>query len=308
LVGLGHEGAGFVDGALGVVIGLDGEAVLVDGALALAGDVEYFAEVDVAPDFDPFGVSIAAEGVAEAVGGGLVVALDHEDFCEAVVGEGAAAVVGEGFLVLGDGGYEVALGYGLLTAEDSDADGEVWGGFEEPVVGVEDDVTGASEGGDGVGGLRASEIDAAIFGFTLGFDAELDGHVEEVKILGDLAYGAEALAIAEAEDGVVVVELRGAGAVEPLGEEWGEAELGDVLGGGLDLGGADGFIGVLGSESLEELLEDVVAHLPAEHVEDHGAFFEGHGLELGGKGIETAEGGEWVSVVREGAGLDVGDG
>jgi len=155
LVGFGHEGAGFVDGSLGVVVGLDGEAVLVDSALALAGDVEYFAEVDVAPDFDPFGIAVAAEGVAEAVGGGLVVALEHEDFGEAVVGEGAAAVVGEGFLVLGDGGDEVALGYGLLSAEDGYADGEVGGGFEEPVVGIEDDVAGAAEGGDGVGGFWA---------------------------------------------------------------------------------------------------------------------------------------------------------
>ena len=128
----------------------------------------------MAPDLDPLGIAVAAEGVAEAIGGGLVVALEHEDFCEAVVGEGTAAVVGEGFLVLGDGGYEVSLGYGLLAAEDGDADGEVGGGFEEPVVGVEDDVPGAAEGGDGVGGLGAGEIDAAVFGFAFGFNAEFD--------------------------------------------------------------------------------------------------------------------------------------
>jgi hypothetical protein len=45
--------AGFVDGALGVVVGLDGEAVLVDGAVALAGEVEDFADGDVAPDLGP---------------------------------------------------------------------------------------------------------------------------------------------------------------------------------------------------------------------------------------------------------------
>ncbi len=58
----------------------------------------------------------------------------------------------------------------------------------------------------------------------------------------------------------------------------------------------------------EELGEDVVAHLPAEHVEDHGALFEGHGLELGGEGVEAAKGGEGLGVVREGAGGDVADG
>ena len=39
-VGLLHGGAGLVDGTLGVVIGLDGQAVLVDSTVALAGDVE----------------------------------------------------------------------------------------------------------------------------------------------------------------------------------------------------------------------------------------------------------------------------
>src|ERR1700743_1011151 len=70
LVGLLHQGACFVDGALSVVIGLDGEAVLVDGALALTCDVEDLAEVDVAPDLDPLGAAVAAEGGAAAVGGG----------------------------------------------------------------------------------------------------------------------------------------------------------------------------------------------------------------------------------------------
>jgi len=50
-VGFGEPLAGFVDGALRVVVGLNGEAVFLDGAIALAGDVEDFAECDVAPDF-----------------------------------------------------------------------------------------------------------------------------------------------------------------------------------------------------------------------------------------------------------------
>ncbi len=99
-VGSLHEGAGFVDGALGVVVGLDGEAVLVDGTVALAGDVEDAAELDVAPDLDPLGVVVAAQGVAEGVGGGLVVALHEEDFADAVGGERAVLVGVEGLLVL----------------------------------------------------------------------------------------------------------------------------------------------------------------------------------------------------------------
>src|SRR6266853_3179677 len=69
LVGSLHGGAGFVDCALGVVVALDGEAVLVDGAVALAGAVEDAGQLDVAPDLDPLGVAVAAESVAEGVGG-----------------------------------------------------------------------------------------------------------------------------------------------------------------------------------------------------------------------------------------------
>ena len=86
-VGVGEKAACFVDGALGIVVGLDGEAVFVDGAFALAGEVEDAAELDVGPDFSPLGVTVAAECVAETVGSGLVVVLGEEDFADAVRGE-----------------------------------------------------------------------------------------------------------------------------------------------------------------------------------------------------------------------------
>src|SRR5581483_9957346 len=122
-----HESAGLVDSALCVVVGLDGEAVLVDGALALTGDVEDLAEIDVAPDLDPFGVAVAAESVTEAVGGGLMVFLHEEDLGEAVIRERAAAVLIESLLVFADGAEEVALGNVLLAAQNGDAYGEVRG-------------------------------------------------------------------------------------------------------------------------------------------------------------------------------------
>ena len=115
----------------------------------------------------------------------------------------------EGLLVLADGGDEVALGDVLLAAQDGDADGEVGCGFEQPVVGVDGDVAGAAEGFDGEGGLVAGEVDAAVFGLAFGFDAELDGHLEEVEVLRDGADGAEALVVAEAEDGVLSARTRG---------------------------------------------------------------------------------------------------
>src|SRR5260370_14551446 len=84
LVGSLHGGAGFVDCALGVVVALDGEAVLVDGAVALAGAVEDAGQLDVAPDLDPLGVAVAADGVAEGVRGRLEVALHVKDFADGI--------------------------------------------------------------------------------------------------------------------------------------------------------------------------------------------------------------------------------
>src|SRR5579871_2923887 len=63
-----------VQRALSVVVGLDGEPVLVDGAVALAGDIEDLAQADVAPDLGPARIAIAAQGIAIAVYSGLVVA------------------------------------------------------------------------------------------------------------------------------------------------------------------------------------------------------------------------------------------
>src|SRR5579883_288605 len=85
LVGLLDVAAGFVFGALGVVVGLQGLAVFVDGALALSGDVEDFAQLDVAPDLGPAGIAVAVQAFAVGVGGGLVVALQEEDLGHAIV-------------------------------------------------------------------------------------------------------------------------------------------------------------------------------------------------------------------------------
>src|ERR1700761_4585728 len=55
-----QQGTRFVNGSLCVVVGLHGEAVLLHGAVALAGDVEDLAETDVAPDLRPAWLAIAA--------------------------------------------------------------------------------------------------------------------------------------------------------------------------------------------------------------------------------------------------------
>ncbi len=306
-VGLLHEGAGFVDGALGVVVGLDGEAVFVDGTVALAGEVEDAAQLDVAPDLDPPGVAVAAKGVAEGVSRGLVVALHEEDLADAIGGERAVLVGVEGLLVLDEASGEVSLRDLLLAAQDGHADGKVRRALEQPVLRIDADAAGTAEGFDGVLALGAGYVDAADFGLAVGFDAQFDWHTEEVEILLDGADGAEAFVVAEAEDREFVGEGRCAGAVEPLSEEWGQLQLRLGLGYGLDVSAADGLVGVLREEAAQELDEDVVAKLPAEHVEDHSSFFEGHGLELRGEWIEPTDGGERFGVVGERAGGDVCD-
>ena len=85
-----------------------------------------------------------------------------------------------------------------------------------------------------------------VFGLAVGLDAQLDRHAEEVEVLADLADGAEALVVAQPVDGVLVGELRRAGAVDPLREE-GESSccIALRLGHLLEVGGADALVGVL---------------------------------------------------------------
>src|SRR5271155_2708492 len=71
LVGFLQILAGFFQRAEGVVVGLQGLAIFVHGALALAGNVENLAQLQVAPDFGPARVAVAVERLAVGVGGGL---------------------------------------------------------------------------------------------------------------------------------------------------------------------------------------------------------------------------------------------
>ena len=91
--------------------------------------------------------------------------------------------------------------------------------FEHPVAGIDDDAARTAEGIDDVLRVGADDVDLLVFGFAVGFNAQIHGHAEEVEVLIDLADGAEAFVIAEAVDGVLVGEGGSAGAVDPLGEE-----------------------------------------------------------------------------------------
>ena len=167
------------------------------------------------------------------------------------------------------------------------------------------DAAGTAEGVDDELRVGADDVDFLVHGLAVGLDAEIDGHAEEVEVLVDEADGAEALVVAEAVDGVLVVEGRCAGAVDPLGEERRELLLALGLGHLFKVAGADGLVGVLAENSFEGGEEGLVADFAAEHVEDHGALFKGHGLELGREGLMRPDAGEGDGVVGERAGGDV---
>src|SRR6266404_1747481 len=122
-VGLLQELLGHLLGAAGVVIGLLGFAVFVYGACTLAEQVEYLAEVEVAPDFGPllgsFGDGL--QRIAEGVGGGLIIFLIEESFPHAEVGQRAIRLNREGALVLADGVVVAALLGEFFTAGDGGA-------------------------------------------------------------------------------------------------------------------------------------------------------------------------------------------
>ena len=66
-----------------------------------------------------------------------------------------------------------------------------------------------------------------------------------------------------------------------------------------------GFVSELAERAFERGEKCLVADLPAQHVEDHGAFLEGHGLEFGREGIEASGTGKRDGVVGERAGGNV---
>src|SRR5260221_5906097 len=76
----------FIQGALRGIAGLNGLAILVHGALSLAGSVKDLAQHDVAPYLGPARFGVTVEGFAKFVRGRLVVALQKEDVSNAEIG------------------------------------------------------------------------------------------------------------------------------------------------------------------------------------------------------------------------------
>ena len=84
-------------------------AVFVDGALALAGDIEDFSQLNMAPDFSPARLPVAVDGRSVGVRRGLVVSLQEKDLRDAIVGKGTVLVQVEGLVEFGERSGQVAL-------------------------------------------------------------------------------------------------------------------------------------------------------------------------------------------------------
>ena len=76
---------GFIQRALGVVVGLQSLAILIGSAFALSGNVEDFSQLNVAPDFSPARFAIAIQAVAIGIGRCLKISLQKENFGDAIV-------------------------------------------------------------------------------------------------------------------------------------------------------------------------------------------------------------------------------
>ena len=101
--------AGFVHRALGVVVGLQGLAIFIGGAFALAGHIKYLAQLDVAPNFCPAGVAVTIQAFAISVSLGLIVFLLEKYFSDAIVRERTILVVLERFVEFEQGTGQISL-------------------------------------------------------------------------------------------------------------------------------------------------------------------------------------------------------
>src|ERR1700722_2804471 len=74
-IGLFQIPAGFVDRALGVVVGLHCLPIFVHRPVALSGHVEDFPQRDVTPYLSPLRLVVSAERITVSIRGSLVITL-----------------------------------------------------------------------------------------------------------------------------------------------------------------------------------------------------------------------------------------
>jgi len=150
-----------VDRALGVVVGLHCQPVLVHRSVALAGGVKDLAKGYVAPEFDPVRLTVATQRIPVGVRACLVVALREEHFSHAVAGQRTLRIDLQRLLVLGQRTVQVALGNQLQPFQNGNAYLQLGGGFEHPVLRIDADAAGPAEGVHHKLRAGASDLDSS---------------------------------------------------------------------------------------------------------------------------------------------------
>ena len=177
----------FILRAAGVVVGLLGFVVLVDGSRAVPSEVVDLPEIDVRPDLNPFValVQIAIQRVSECIGRGGIVLLIEECFRHAEIGERVVLLQVQRLGVLLDGVVEAALLGQCFAARDDGPHVQPVAGLEDVVVRVQDNAVrlGPSEDVKIEVGLLAGDLDGLEFRIAFGLDFEFYRHAEEVETL-----------------------------------------------------------------------------------------------------------------------------
>src|SRR6266705_4025950 len=127
--------------AAGIVVGLFGLTVFVDGALTLPQHVKNLPQVDVAPDLGPLFRRLrnGLQGFAEGVGRRLVVFLVEERFAHAEIRQRPVRLNGKRALVLGHCIIKPALLGEILAARNGRAGTQRSASLQDKVVGVDPD-------------------------------------------------------------------------------------------------------------------------------------------------------------------------
>src|ERR1700733_5204754 len=226
--------SGFLEGAEGIVVGLQSLTIFVDGPFALAGDVENLAELDVAPDFSPARLAIPIQTFAVSIGRRLIIPLQEKDFGNSVVGQRAIFVEIERFVELQQRASQVALLLHGLSTQNGGAQLHVAGVGEHAMIWINGDAARTAESLNRKWRVCADHFHALIFGPSVGIDAQVYWHAEQVKILRNFAGDAESRRsvllrlrflgkiAAQTISGVLNLEFGRARGIEPLGEEPGE--------------------------------------------------------------------------------------
>ena len=151
------------------------------------------------------------------------------------MGQRTVFVLIERLVELGERAGEVALLLQRQAAKNGGAQLHVGRIGEHVMVGIDGDAPRPPEGFHGERRVGAHHLEFLVFGFAVGVDAQVDGHAEQVEVLGNLSGHAEAFIVAQAIGGVLQFEFRRAGGIEPLREEPGELLAVIFLGDGAEV-------------------------------------------------------------------------